>query len=79
MIRRIAAATSLLVFAVCLLAGLQAGNTFATTVWRALVAMAFTAVIGLIIGVMAQKMLQENLREVEEKSENERKSGLTDR
>jgi uncharacterized membrane protein YfcA len=79
MIRRIAATTSLLVFAVCLIAGLQVGNSFSTTVWRALIAMGFTALLGLIIGAMAQKMLEENLKEVEEKSKNEAKSGLADR
>ena len=42
MARRIAAGSALLVFAVALLLGLVAQNTFATTVGRALVAMAGT-------------------------------------
>ena len=64
-----AATMSLLVFAVCLIVGgLQAGNTFTTCVIRALVAMAGTFVIGLIVGAMGQKMLDENLT-LEEKKE----------
>ena len=59
---RLAAALSLVVFAVCLLVGgLQAGNPFGTTVLRALGAMAGTFVIGLVIGTMAEIMLKESL------------------
>ena len=59
---RIAVTISLLAFTVCLIAGgIEADNPFATTVWRALLAMGSTLVIGLIVGVMAQKMLDENL------------------
>jgi putative Mn2+ efflux pump MntP len=67
MSRRIAACLSLLVFATCLVAGIAAGNTFATTVWRAMLAMAATFVIGLVLGVMGQRMIDENLRPREEK------------
>jgi len=71
MVTRIAASMAMLAFAVCLIVGgLGADNTFATTVSRALVAMAATLVIGLIIGAMAQKMLQENLKSREEKLKN---------
>jgi hypothetical protein len=59
---RLAAILALLVFAVCLLVGgLETGNTFTTTVGRALAAMVGTFVIGLIIGSMGQKMIDENL------------------
>ncbi|MGA2583240.1 MAG: hypothetical protein ABSG31_08185 [Tepidisphaeraceae bacterium] len=62
MITRLAATMALLAFAVCLVVGgLGAGNTFATTVSRALTAMAATLVIGLVVGAMARKMLEENL------------------
>ena len=61
MIRRIAGAMALLVFAVCLVTGTQAGNTFGTTVTRALIAMGVTLVIGLVVGAMAQAMLNENI------------------
>ena len=74
MAKRIAAAASMIAFAICLLIGVfQADNSFATTVQRALVAMVVTLIVGLIIGVMAQKMLDENianLRTHEEKLEN---------
>jgi hypothetical protein len=60
--QRIAAVLALLAFAVCLvIGGLQTGNSFGTTVTRALGAMVVTLVIGLLIGAMAQRMLDENL------------------
>lgn len=72
--QRLAAVLALIAFAVCLVAGAQAGNTFSTTVLRALTAMLVTLVVGLIIGAMAQKMLDENL-EPAKKSEIEAKPG----
>ncbi len=66
--QRLAVAMSLLVFTLCLvIGGFRAENTFTTTVVRALLAMAGTMVIGLIVGMMAQKMLDENLKSEEEK------------
>jgi uncharacterized membrane-anchored protein YhcB (DUF1043 family) len=63
MVNRMAAVTALLAFVVCLIVGgLGADNTFATTVERALAAMAATLVIGLIVGAMARKMLEENVQ-----------------
>jgi protein gp37 len=62
-----AAVAALLVFAVCLVVGLGADNTFATTVERALTAMAVTMVIGLVVGSMARKMLEENVKSEAEK------------
>ena len=59
--RRLAATLSLIVFALCLAIGWQAGNPFGTTVMRALGAMAGTFVIGLVIGVMADVMLKESV------------------
>jgi NhaP-type Na+/H+ or K+/H+ antiporter len=60
--RRMAGVLALIAFAVCLVVGgLQTGNTFTTTVTRALVAMAGTFVIGLVIGGIGQRMLEENL------------------
>jgi hypothetical protein len=70
MIRRIAGAMSMLVFAVCLVTGTQAGNTFGTTISRALIAMAVTLVIGLVVGAMAQAMLNENIGAEEKKLKN---------
>jgi len=78
--RRIAAICALTVFAACLLVGLQAGNPFTTTVTRALEAMAATFVIGLVIGFMAQRMLDENMKVTEKKMKNmEAKTPTTDR
>jgi len=65
---RIASVLALIAFAACIvIGGLGAGNTFGTTVLRALLAMACTYVIGLLIGIAAQKMLEENLKVEEEK------------
>jgi hypothetical protein len=67
--RKIAAALSLLVFAMCLLCGVAAQNSFSETLTRALEGMFATLVIGMIIGAMAQKMLDENLAQIAKKSE----------
>jgi hypothetical protein len=61
MARRMAAALALVVFAVCVIAGLEAGNSFETVLTKALFAMAATFVVGMGVGVMAQKMIDENL------------------
>ena len=59
---RLAAAMSLVVFALCLVIGaVQAGNPFGTTVLRALAAMAGTFVVGLVVGLMADVMLKESV------------------
>ncbi|HEY8667445.1 MAG TPA: hypothetical protein VIL86_12315 [Tepidisphaeraceae bacterium] len=78
---RIAAALAILVFAMCLLVGgLQADNTLATTILRALCAMGGTFVVGLVVGSMAQKMLDENLKKHEKKLQNsEAESATKDR
>ena len=69
--RRMAAVMAILVFAGCLvIGGLRADNTFTTTVARALVAMAGTFVISLIVGLMGQRMLHENLEQQEKKTRN---------
>jgi hypothetical protein len=71
MAQRIASILALIVFAVCLVVGgLEADNPFTTTVGRALVAMAATWVVGLVVGSMAQRMLDENLQAEEEKLKN---------
>ncbi|HEY1686578.1 MAG TPA: hypothetical protein VGG19_17575 [Tepidisphaeraceae bacterium] len=73
--RRIAATLSLIVFAITLVTGeFQADNPFSTSVLRAVLAMAFTYVIGLLLGAMAQKMLDENIKESEKKLKNNQSS-----
>ena len=68
--QRLAAILALLVFSVCLvIGGLETGNTFTTTVARALGAMAGTFVVGLLLGSMGQKMLDENLKPMLKDSE----------
>jgi len=60
--QRMAAAMSLIVFALCLLiGGLGADNSFGVAVGRALVAMAGTFVVALVIGHMAKRMIEENV------------------
>jgi NhaP-type Na+/H+ or K+/H+ antiporter len=58
---RLAAVCALTVFAFCLAMGVRAQNTFSTTVSRALVAMGGTFVVGLALGWVAQRMLDENV------------------
>ncbi len=65
MIRRIAATVSLITFAMCLVEGLRAENSFSQVVLRALLALVVTLFVGLIIGAMAGKMLKENLSQIE--------------
>ena len=61
MVRRMAGSLALLAFAVCLVAGMNAGNSTATVLSNALAALGGTFVIGLAVGAMAQKMLDENV------------------
>lgn len=60
---RLAVILAFLTFAVCMYVGVfEAGNTFTTTVTRSLTAMAGSFVVGLVIGAMGQRMIDENLR-----------------
>jgi hypothetical protein len=78
--RKIAAAMSLLVFGMCLLCGVAAHNSFEEILVRALEAMFATLVIGMIIGAMAQKMLQENIAQIAKKAKlSEAKPPVVDR
>ncbi len=68
MTHRLAASLALLVFAVCLVeGGIRAGNSFSTTVLRALLAMAGTYCVGLVVGWAGQRMVRENLQSEEER------------
>jgi hypothetical protein len=61
MVRRVAGSLALLAFAVCLVVGMAAGNSTATVLSNALAAMGVTFLVGLVVGAMAQKMLDENV------------------
>jgi uncharacterized membrane protein len=69
MVRRIAATTALIAFALCLVMGIVAENDCVTTLSRALKAMAATFFVGLVVGAMAQRMLNENLSDLAKKTE----------
>jgi hypothetical protein len=56
-----AAAMALLAFAVCLVAGLVAGNDAATVLLHALEGMGVTLAVGLVVGFMARRMIEENV------------------
>lgn len=64
---RIAASFSMLVFAITVVNGIRLGNSFATTIWRGLQGMILAYIIGLVIGWIAQKMLDENLKHEEKR------------
>ncbi len=76
---RIAATLALVAFAVCLLMGMQSDNTFSTVILRALAALVVTLIVGLVIGGMAQKMLDENLKAAKKSEIVEAKNERTDR
>jgi len=67
---RVAAAMSLIAFSLCLVMGTLAGNAFSTVVLRAMGAMLATLVVGLVLGAMGQKMIQENVNSPEKNLEN---------
>lgn len=77
MAKRMAGVLSVVVFAFCLLLGLRAGNPFSTIVSRALVGMAGTYVVGLVLGAVAQRMVDENMRDEERKLRNPGGSAAT--
>lgn len=59
--KTLAVVAALLAFTVCLAVGIASDNTLSTTLARAMAAMAGTMVVGLIVGWMAQKMLDEHV------------------
>jgi len=72
---------ALVAFAVCLVMGLRADNTFSTIVINALIAMGATFAVGLVVGAMAQKMVDENVAAgvAKDSAESKAKSGPGDR
>jgi hypothetical protein len=78
MAKRLAACCALVVFAFCLVLGIRAGNTFSTTMSRALTAMAGAFGVGLGVGFVAQRMLDENLRAEEDKLKSQSQGASSD-
>ena len=61
--QRLATIVALLAFALCLIiGGFEVGNPFTTTVERALAAMAGTYAVGLVVGLMGKRAIDENLQ-----------------
>jgi len=59
---RIGGILSLVAFAMCIVVGVtQASNSFVTVLERALYAMVGTYVVGYLVGVALEKMVQENV------------------
>lgn len=62
MANRVGGILALVAFMMCLVIGaFDAGNSFTTTVYRALLAMLCTYVIGYLVGIAAERMLNENV------------------
>ena len=71
MVQYIASGLALIAFAICLLVGgMEANNSFATTVWRAVVAMIVTLFVGTILGTMAKAMVEETVTKEKDKPKN---------
>ncbi|MFT3788919.1 MAG: hypothetical protein QM770_22560 [Tepidisphaeraceae bacterium] len=68
--QRMGGILGLVAFAFSLLTGLfEADNPFSTIVLRAIVAMVVTVFVGYLLGWVAQAMLNENVRTIEEAEE----------
>lgn len=75
---RIAGILALIAFAVCLLLGTQADNSFTTVVYRGLLAMLGTYVVGYCVGIAAEKMLSENVAAEEQRIAAEKNAAPTE-
>ena len=68
MANQIAGLLALIAFAMSLLLGaIETENGFAVVVWRALLAMLGTYVVGYVLGVAAERMVAENVVAAEKK------------
>lgn len=80
MVNRIAGILALVAFAMTSLVGVvEARNPFGTVVWRALLAMFGTYVVGYLIGLAAERMLSEHLAEIDKRLAAERAVKLAER
>ena len=65
---RLAGACAVVAFVVCVVVGgFTADNPTATVLWRALVAMAATFAVGLVVGHMAKRLVAENVSQERDK------------
>lgn len=79
MANRIAGILALIAFATCLLLGtFTAENSFTTTVYRGLLAMLGTYVVGYVVGIAAEKMLSENIAAEERRLAETKNSATTE-
>lgn len=77
---RIAGILALIAFAICLLLGtFSAENTFTTVVYRGLLAMLGTYVVGYGVGIAAEKMLSENVEAHERRIAAEQKAAAAEK
>lgn len=68
--QRVGAIAALLAFAMCLSIGaFEAQNPFGTVLWRSLIAMFWSYVVGYLVGMAAERMMRERRAELEKKSE----------
>ena len=68
--QRIGAIAALIAFAMCLAVGaFEARNPFGTVLWRSLVAMFWSYVVGYLVGMAAERMMRERRAALEKKSE----------
>lgn len=75
---RVAGVLSLIAFAVSLVLGIQAENGFTTVIYRGLIAMLGTYVVGYCVGIAADKMLSENVEAEERKLVAEKNAAATE-
>jgi len=59
----VASSMALIAFAIAIMAGLSAGNPSAVVIWRALVSMIVVYFVGMLVGAIAERTLNEHLQE----------------
>jgi NhaP-type Na+/H+ or K+/H+ antiporter len=79
MANRVAGILALIAFAMCLVLGAyEAHNAFTTVVYRALLAMLGTYVVGYILGIAAEKMVTEDVVAAEQRLSSKKNPGTTE-
>lgn len=79
MANRLAGILAVIAFAMCLLVGaFEADNPFTTCVYRSLIAMFWTYVVGYLVGIAAERMVAEHVVGLEKKAEAVAKESATE-